>query len=802
MKFLRLKNINICLILIFLIRIIGVSAFGTDPPSTSDLERRSVTAVFAESPPAIDGDLSDAVWASAEPQGQFHRRNEPDRGDPSRVTTWFKVLYDSEYLYFAFEMHGVDPDRILHAVSKRDENVDRDDNICIYLDTFLDYRSVYFFQTNLLGTQRDIYSTGKGQQVDIGWDAIWDTATLLLSDGWSAEIRIPFKIFRFDWSDDLTFGLDILRGCSQREDVSEWCFINNRHNSTLDPQYYGELTGLKDIRKPRLLQVIGSLTASSINRNLDTDPYTDTTGWDKEEEIDGGLDLIWGVTPQITLNATLNPDFAQIEADTDELNLTGQELYLQERRPFFRENNAIFSVPDGVYPFYSRRIVDINTGLKLTGQILKSDFAALFLYGEDGIQEKNYFTVLRSQTPVTENFTVLGYLISKFNPDSLDNFENAHGEVYDSVDNDRNLVGGIDLGYQKREWQIDFHGYRSWYPDALRPWYVDKPVDDKNLFHLKAKYSRSNLVSAFHIMDIAIGYHPELGYINLTKMGNQLIQHWVWAQHNFPENHLLNFLELWGEWKLSYDRKDHGSPNNIGGELDLGFEMDNHLSFYINGNWYEDETFQRYGDFTRDENSEIINPTADYFYATLGHGDNRVRLLSGRLHWSDGGWNRIGFHGSTGQHYFSKIDQYEVFCNWTFLEKFSIELSVDYLKRYDPTKNHLEFLAERNPDTENPNDLWTDSEIWIFRDKTTYHFAEESYVRLIISGYQDSDEPDNRYDLSALVAYRYLPGSYIYLVYENSWSDYDYIEEMHLGITDLEVRRETLFLKLTYMLDV
>ena len=184
---------------------------------------RSIDAVFASTPPVIDGDLSDSSWQNAAFQGDFRRTGEPDRGAPARVVTSFAVVYDTDNLYVAVEMHGDDPEKLLRSITRRDENLDKDDNICLYLDTFMDLRSAYFFQINSIGTQRDIYSTSNGSSADIAWDGVWEAEAMLLEDGWSAEFRIPFKILRLNWSENMTFGFDIVRSSNQREDVSEWC---------------------------------------------------------------------------------------------------------------------------------------------------------------------------------------------------------------------------------------------------------------------------------------------------------------------------------------------------------------------------------------------------------------------------------------------------------------------------------------------------------------------------------------------------------------------------------------------------
>ncbi|MFC1848713.1 carbohydrate binding family 9 domain-containing protein, partial [candidate division CSSED10-310 bacterium] len=230
--------------LIFAVLVIAVS-FSFPPLTYSQSNddssaRRTVTAVYTAVAPVIDGDLSDEVWYKASAQDDFRRRDDPDRGGPARVKTLFRILYDEEYLYIGLEMHGDNPDLLLKSITKRDENLDKDDSVCLYIDAFHDLRSAYFLQVNSLGIQRDLFSTGYGKQVDMGWDALWDAATGTLEDGWTVEFRIPFKIFRFNWSNKMTWGLEILRTSLQREEWSEWCYVEDTENNTLDPHDTGQ----------------------------------------------------------------------------------------------------------------------------------------------------------------------------------------------------------------------------------------------------------------------------------------------------------------------------------------------------------------------------------------------------------------------------------------------------------------------------------------------------------------------------------------------------------------------------------
>ena len=752
---------------------------------------RSVRSVFAESAPVIDGNISETCWRSADIQEGFFRSDEPDRGKPSRVSTRFWVMNDENYLYVAVEMTGDDPQKLLKSITKRDEDLDQDDSVCLYIDTFHDYRSAYFFQVNPIGTQRDLYSTNNGAQVDIGWDGIWEAETGLIENGWVVEFRIPFKILRFSASEDMVWGFDVVRLSKQREDFSEWCYVETNQQSTLDPRLYGTLTDLKRVKKPLMLQVIGSVVGSVKRINQSANPFSDSTGWDKEEDLDGGLDLFWGMTPKLTLNATINPDFAQIEADPDQLNLNGEELFLQERRPFFRENSAIFRVPDGENPFYSRRIVDIDQGLRITGQLGTSDVAALFVHGEDGSQEENMFTVMRSQTPVTKDFLIGGWVIGKANTDTLHDYQNAHGETYSEVSKDYNLLLGLDASYRPGNWLMNLHAYRTWYPNEVRSWYTAYPDNERENLHFVLRYYGHEWMSSSDLTDISMGYYPELGFVNISRMGNRLFSQYFSKQKTFDEDHVLNSMSANVTGLVAYPRNDSSHWSVLGVNGSFSVEFDNQISIDLTGEWFDDRSFDKFISFPRDDDGEIINGTARYYATTLGGGNNDVRTMDTEISWTDGGWKGAGVKYSFGNAYFSRISQFNVWANWNFMEKLTTELSCDYLKRYEPTEYYLDH-----------HDFWEDWNIWIFRTKLMYHFTRDLYARTIVSGYLDQDRFYNNYNISALLSYRFLPGSQLYIVYENSWMPFDFENDILLGLNELEQKEQLFYIKLSYMLDV
>ncbi len=781
-----------CPCAVMLIVLIGTWSRPTGVVAAGDerIPARSIEAVRVDVPPAIDGDLSDTCWQKAAFQGDFRRISEPDRGTPARVATSFAIAYDKDNLYIAVDMRNEDPKKLFRSITRRDENLDEDDNICLYLDTFLDLRSAYFFQINPIGAQRDIFSTSNGSSADIAWDGVWDAEAFLLEDGWSAEFRIPFKILRLNWSEDMTFGFDMVRTSIQREDASEWCFVDLNRQSTLDPRQYGIITGLKGIDKPLMLQVIGSAVGSIVRTNNDVFPPPEETGWDSEEEFDTGLDIIWGLTPTLTFNGTLNPDFAQVEADPDQLNLNGEELMLQERRPFFRENSAIFIVPDGEYPFYSRRINDIDQGLRLTGQIAGSDTALLLVNGEDGSGEENLFGVLRTQSPFSEDLTISSWFIAKHNRNSLENFTNSHNEYCGDVDNDANYLAGLDGSHRPGNWIFNLHAYSTWYPDATRAWWTDQPTREREIIRAKIRYNGDEWMTFTDYTDIGTGYNPELGFVNVSLIGNRTLMQYFWAGKSYDENHFLNDIEMTSHVLTAWSRDD-GDWCVLGCNGAGEITFDNYLEISMSGEWYDDRSFYKFNDFSRDESGEIINSMARYYAETLGEGNNKVRTLNADISWSDGGFQGVGLKFFTGFYYFSRVRQWNVWANWSWRQTVTAEVSLDQLERCDPSEAWIE-----------ANGDWKDWNIWIYRAKFMVSFNRDLHLRTILSGYADESRRFNKNGVSMLLSWQFLPGSNLHCVYESNWVPYDYKNDVLLGINEWIHGEQVFYVKVSYMLNV
>ncbi|MBI1808530.1 MAG: hypothetical protein HYR75_01425, partial [Gemmatimonadetes bacterium] len=310
------------------------------------------TASLATTPPVIDGRDDDAVWRTAAPITAFRQFDPVEDGEPPMATE-AKVAYDEKYLYVFVRAFDPHPDSIRSYLSRRDTHTPSD-QIKVMIDSYHDRRTGYEFAVNPAGVKRD-YSMDGDANEDDSWDGVWDVATRIDDKGWTAEFRIPLSQMRYAKSPDQVFGFAIWRDIARTNVRVSWP-VYRRTKTGLVSQL-GEVTGLDQLGAPRRLEV----TPYTVAKDL-TNIRNDGTFAGRAQKMTGGADIKYGVTSNLTVDATINPDFGQVEADPSVLNLTSFEQYYQERRPFFLEGAGIFRYDldcnDGQCTglFYSRRI--------------------------------------------------------------------------------------------------------------------------------------------------------------------------------------------------------------------------------------------------------------------------------------------------------------------------------------------------------------------------------------------------------------------------------------------------------------
>ena len=342
---------------------------------------KSVTAVRTGTP-VIDGIFNDQEWVNGGKAEGFVQMN-PVEGEPSTEKTEVYFLYDDENLYVGVKCFAKEPDKIVKQITGRD-NQGSSDWFEIHLDTFHDHRNAYLFVTTPGGAKCDGKYSKDGDNEDWSWDGVWWVKTNVTDYGWIAEYKIPFSTLKFPKKEKHMWGLNILRWISNKNEWTSWqqCKRNDGIKMSKD----GHLEGLERIKPGMNLEILPYLTSRGQKDRIK--PF-------KLENNNGitGIDMKYGITTNLTATLTINPDFAQIEADEDLINLTRYPLYLPEKRPFFTEGASNFQTAGSGHNsglFYSRRINEPVYGLKVEGKIGNWHVGVLHTLNDNdkGIQNK------------------------------------------------------------------------------------------------------------------------------------------------------------------------------------------------------------------------------------------------------------------------------------------------------------------------------------------------------------------------------------------------------------------------------
>ena len=319
-----------------------------------------VRAVPLSGPVQLDGRLAEEVWQSA-PAATGFRQNQPRDGEAATQRTEVRFAYDEAALYVGARMFDEQGSAgVQTRLVRRDGNADSD-YLEVIFDTYHDHVGRLFFSVNPSGVRRDANGLGGGE--DESWDPVWDVETRIDSLGWTAEMRIPFSQLRYpETTDEQTWGLQIRRQANRLNELSMWSWWGR--TETGGPPRFGHLAGLTITRAPGRAELLPYMVGRSSNVPLNdpSDPFQDPHAWDAR----GGMDARVLLTSNLTLNATVNPDFGQVEVDPAVVNLSAFETFFQERRPFFVEGAGYFgfgnfncyfcSNTSNLGMFYSRRI--------------------------------------------------------------------------------------------------------------------------------------------------------------------------------------------------------------------------------------------------------------------------------------------------------------------------------------------------------------------------------------------------------------------------------------------------------------
>lgn len=323
--------------------------------SSSDSATTTVIARRTDQPPAIDGRNDDPIWRDA-PRVSDFLQFDPNEGVAPSFPTEFQVAYDERSLYVYVRAYDPHPDSIMRALSRRDAR-GPSDQIIVMIDSYNDQRTGFEFAVNPDGVKRD-YAIYNDTDEDGSWNAVWHVATVVDSLGWAAEFRIPLSQLRYPDAAEHHFGFAVWRDIERYRERASWpAYSRNRHGFA---SQFGTLTGLTGLTGSRSIELTPYTVAKNETR------ARAVGGFERAQALTLGADLKLRMTPNVTLDATVNPDFGQVESDPAVLNLSAFETFLSERRPFFVEGTGLYrfalncyivvdcSTNEGL--FYSRRI--------------------------------------------------------------------------------------------------------------------------------------------------------------------------------------------------------------------------------------------------------------------------------------------------------------------------------------------------------------------------------------------------------------------------------------------------------------
>jgi hypothetical protein len=402
----------------------------TPPPESQDLVRqntkepRRIRALRVSNPIRVDGQLDEPDWSRAQPATDF-RQEQPSEGAPASERTEVRVLFDDKNIYFGIRAFDSEASHINARDLVRDSNFPNDDKIEILLDTYHDQRSAFRFAVNPLGTQQDALITDEGRDVNVSWDAPWISEGKIDANGYVVEIAIPLTTLRFT-EGIAAWGFNVSRIIRRKSEENLWASWQRSFGLERVSQA-GELAGVAEIRRRRLREI--KLYATGEWR--EGIPQIGRAGLDAGIRANAGIEVAkLGITPSLTAELTVNPDFGQAEVDDQIVNLTRFSVFFPEKRDFFLENSGIFLFgrQGENQAFFTRRIgltdrgqpVPIDYGAKVTGKIGRYSVGFLQVQTRKLGQTasglgvpRQQFTVMRVKRDILRRSTIGAILVNR-----------------------------------------------------------------------------------------------------------------------------------------------------------------------------------------------------------------------------------------------------------------------------------------------------------------------------------------------------------------------------------------------------
>ena len=698
----------------------------------------------------IDGDLTEDDWKHAEAIDEFVQI-EPYEGEISSQPMEVRILYDTENIYFGFTCFDSEISKLVANEMRRDSrDLHENDTVFLILDTYDDKRSGFFFRMNALGAIQDRAVTNSGDTLNRDWDAVVECKSKINDTYWTSELSIPFSQLRFKQSDQIVWGMNTGRELARNQEEMIWVPVPASYGGMAKYRTanLGRLVGISDVAPSRNLEVLPYILpgVTQINEN--------DAGLETDGKLKMGVDVKYGITSNLTTDVTYNTDFAQVEADEEQVNLTRFSLFFPEKRPFFLEGAGLFDfgIPRSSYRrpppmllFYSRRIglaegnaIPIIFGGKASGKV--GSYGVGFL----NVLTDEFHDANTEDDPLDVPRT--NYSVMRITKDIASGSRIGMIAVNKDEIGDYNRAGGFDFEYRPND-SMDVRGMwsRTFEPGIAgqnNAWYLGSNWRS-NRFRLEGSYT-----------DIAEDFNPAVGYVRRTGIRHFRGEaRWVPMPQRFgirqiwtgPEvNYILNHNNELEEWNISYTN---------------WFEFDTGDYILFNGK----RTFERLNDvFDFRDGVEI--PIGDYssnsYHVRLSSSDSRP--ISTTL----GGGIEDFYNGEVRRAYIQT----------TFKPNGHLSLSAQY------QFNQVVDLPEMYFTDGQPRPVYVN----LFRGRVDYSFTTGLFAKLFAQWNTDANVMSTNF----LINYIYRSGSDFYFVFNQTYDTN--------GTTRSRLLDSTVVAKMTY----
>ena len=558
---------------------------------------RNATAIRATEKISLDGRLEEPVWDAALPAKDFTQWS-PNLGEPAVQKTEVRFVYDEQNLYVAFTCFDSEIARMIVNEMKEDFVADDTDGITLVIDSMHDSRSGFLFGVNPAGAKRDTQIVNDGQ-LNYDWDGVWDVKTSINGEAWIAEIAVPFKTLRFSNSPSQEWGVNLARRVRRLNETSYWSPTPLRYRATNVSQA-GTLRGLEDINQGRNINVKPYVTAG----------VTQTRNSDQMQTLrdyDGGVDGKFGLTQSLTLDTTYRTDFAQVEVDQQQVNLTRFNLFFPEKRDFFLENSGTFSFGPGgnLVPFFSRRIglspagvpIPIIGGARVTGKVGQYDLGFLAMKTEklDATPSNNYLVGRLKRNLMRRSW--VGALVT-----SRDS----------TLNGDYNRVYGADAHLEFNRLEFDSYLLKSATPG--------QPEMDQAR-RLQAGWRADELTITAEYNQVQVNFNPDIGFIR-RRNNTQYATDFAWNPL-LESNATIRNLTFGAS--ADYFQGGNGTVETRTQTVSLGMQFENASSItFTNG-----LTFDRLLNTTRIQGIPIAAGDYKYLDHSARFNTNGSKRISG-----------------------------------------------------------------------------------------------------------------------------------------------------------------------------